>query len=177
MTPPDNFVTDRLRLRVPASSDAESIFNTYARDPEATRYLIWQPHKSIEETHAFLERCAEGRLHRNDFPWAITLKDSGELIGMVGLRLKGFKADVGYVLARPHWGKGFATEAVKPIVIWALAQPEIYRVWAMCDVDNLASARVLEKVGMKREGVMRRSQMHPGVSDEPRDSYCYAIVK
>jgi len=47
----------------------------------------------------------------------------------------------------------------------------------MCDVDNLASARVLEKVGMSREGVLRRSTMHPNASDEPRDSYCYAIVK
>ena len=177
MRPPDTFETERLRLRVPVFSDAQRIFDTYARDPDATRYLIWQPHKTIEETHIFLKRCAEGRLNGNDFPWAVTLKESSELIGMVGLRLNGFKADIGYVLARPYWGKGFATEAVRAILSWALAQPEVYRVWAMCDVDNLASARVLEKVGMKREGVMRRSQIHPGISAEPRDSYCYAIVK
>ena len=177
MKPPETFVTDRLRLRLPALSDADAIFNTYATDPEVTRYMIWQPHKSIEETNSFLARCAEGWLMRNEFPWAITLKESGELIGMLGLRIREFKADVGYCLARKFWGKGFAAEAATAIVNWALAQPQIFRVWAMCDVDNLASARVLEKVGMTREGIMRRSQMHPGVSDEPRDSYCYAIVK
>jgi len=177
MKPPETFVTDRLRLRLPALSDADAIFNTYATDPEVTRYMIWQPHKSIEETNSFLARCAEGWLTRNEFPWAITLKESGELIGMLGLRIREFKADLGYCLARKFWGKGFAAEAATAIVNWALAQPQIFRVWAMCDVDNLASARVLEKVGMTREGIMRRSQMHPGVSDEPRDSYCYAIVK
>jgi len=177
MKPPETFITDRLRLRPPALSDAESIHNAYATDPEATRYLIWRPHKNIEETNAFLRRCVEGWSTGSEFPWAITLKEGGELIGMVGLRVHEFKADLGYVLARKFWGNGFATEAVTPILRWALAQPQIYRVWAMCDVDNFASARVLEKVGMTREGIMRRSQMHPAVSDEPRDSYCYAIVK
>lgn len=177
MKPPETFVTNRLRLRPPELSDAETIFNSYATDAEVTRYLIWQPHKDIEETKAFLSRAAEGWLTGNDYSWAITLKETGELIGMVGLRIHEFKADLGYNLARRFWGKGFATEAVTAIVSWALAQPQIYRVWAMCDVDNPASARVLEKVGMKREGIMRRSQMHRGVSNEPRDSYCYAIVK
>lgn len=177
MKPPETFVTDRLRLRRPELSDADRIYNTYATDGEVTRYLIWQPHKDIEETTGFLQRCIDGWLTGGEYAWAITLKDSGDLIGMVGLRVHEFKADLGYNLARQFWGQGFATEAVTPIVSWALAQRQIYRVWAMCDVDNPASARVLEKVGMKCEGVMRRSQMHPGVSDEPRDSYCYAIVK
>lgn len=177
MKPPETFVTNRLRLRPPAFSDAETIFNTYATDIEVTRYLIWQPHKDIEETKAFLERAIEGWSTENEFSWVITSKESGELIGMAGLRVRDFKADLGYVLGRHFWGNGFATEAVTPIASWALAQPRIYRVWAMCDVENAASARVLEKVGMKREGIMRRSQMHRGVSTEPRDSYCYAIVK
>jgi len=177
MKPPETFVTDRLCLRRPTLSDAESIHDGYATDPEVTRYLIWQPHKHIDETKEFLRRCDEGWSTGSDYPWAITLKDSGELIGMVGLRVHEYKADAGYCLARKFWGKGFATEAATAIVSWALAQPQIYRVWAMVDVDNAASARVLEKVGMEREGIMRRSQMHPGVSSEPRDSYVYAIVK
>jgi RimJ/RimL family protein N-acetyltransferase len=177
MKPPETFETERLRLRLPAQSDAEAIFSTYATDPEVTRYLIWQPHKRIEETNVFLARCLEGWSTRNEYSWVITAKESGELIGMVGLRVREFKADLGYVLGRRFWGKGIATEAVTPIANWALAQPHIYRVWATCDVENAASARVLEKVGMKREGIMRRSQIHPGVSDEPSDSYCYALVK
>lgn len=177
MRPPETFVTSRLRLRPPALSDAEAIFNTYATDSEVTRYLIWQPHNEISETIEFLSRCDAGWSTGKEYPWAITSKETGELMGMVGLRIHEFKADIGYCLARRFWGNGFATEAATPIVSWALAQPQLFRVWAMCDVDNSASARVLAKLGMKCEGIMRRSQIHPSVSSEPRDSYCYAIVK
>ena len=69
------------------------------------------------------------------------------------------------------------TEAARVIVDWVLKQEGIYRVWAFCDVENLASARVLEKVGMQKEGVLRRWMIHPNVSDEPRDCYCYAITR
>ena len=98
-------------------------------------------------------------------------------MGIIEIRVDGFRADVGYGVARPHWGRGIATEALRPIVAWALAQPSIHRVWALCDVENVASARVLEKVGMQREGLLRRNIVHPNISDEPRDSYCYAVVK
>jgi RimJ/RimL family protein N-acetyltransferase len=69
------------------------------------------------------------------------------------------------------------TEALIPIVEWALSQPRIYRVWATCDVKNRPSARVLENVGMQFEGVLRRYVLHPNVSDEPRDALLYARVK
>ena len=53
----------------------------------------------------------------------------------------------------------------------------IFRIWAVCDLDNFASARVLEKAGMQREGVLRRYILHPNISSEPRDVYCYATVR
>jgi RimJ/RimL family protein N-acetyltransferase len=103
--------------------------------------------------------------------------ESGELIGMVGLRVRDFKAEVGYVLARRWWGRGLVAEALRPVVAWALGQPAVYRVWAVCDVENRASARVMEKVGMEREGLLRRYTLRPNASAEPRDSYCYSVVK
>jgi RimJ/RimL family protein N-acetyltransferase len=69
------------------------------------------------------------------------------------------------------------TEAVTALIGWALKQDAIYRVWAVCDVENGASARVMEKAGMKREGTLRRWSVHPNIGDQPRDSYCYAITK
>jgi [ribosomal protein S5]-alanine N-acetyltransferase len=69
------------------------------------------------------------------------------------------------------------TEIVKKLADWALKRGGIYRVWSVCDVDNRASARVMEKAGMRREGILRRWSMHPTISDEPRDSYCYSITK
>ena len=83
---------------------------------------------------------------------------------MVELRLHGHMADLGYVIARPHWGQGFVSEAARVVVDWALVQQHIYRVWAVCDIDNAASARVLEKIGMQREGLLRRWIIHPNMS-------------
>jgi RimJ/RimL family protein N-acetyltransferase len=68
-------------------------------------------------------------------------------------------------------------EAARAIVDWGLSQNAIFRIWALCDVDNLASARVMEKIGMEKEGILRRCIIHPNVSDDPRDVYCYSMVK
>jgi RimJ/RimL family protein N-acetyltransferase len=107
----------------------------------------------------------------------ITLKDNQELVGMLGLRREGFQAEVGYAIARRFWGQGIVAETLRPVIDWTLAQPDIHRIWGRCDTDNKASARVMEKVGMKCEGLVPRSATHPNISDEPRDSYYYAIVK
>ena len=83
---------------------------------------------------------------------------------------------MGYVLARAHWGLGFMSEAARTLVERALAEPDVHRVWAVCDVENRASARVLEKAGMEREGMLRRWAI-ANVSPVPRDCWCYARVK
>ena len=69
------------------------------------------------------------------------------------------------------------TEALFEVVRWALQQERVFRIGAVCDVENLGSARVMEKAGLVREGVLRRWMMHPNVSDEPRDCFSYARVR
>ena len=177
MKPPERFETDRLVLRPPTLADAESIYQTYAGDPEVTRYLTWRPHTSIAQTLEFLTGCLEGWQGGRRFPYAITIKGSDSVIGMIEMRLEGFKADVGYGMGRAYWGNGYMTEVLCALIEWAMAQPSIYRVWAICDVDNIASARVMEKAGMQREGILRREIVHPSISSEPRNCYLYAIVK
>jgi ribosomal-protein-alanine N-acetyltransferase len=166
-----------LVLRRPVLGDAASIFERYARDPEVTRYLTWRPHQNIERTQEFLRRCGAFWESREAFPWVIVPKGETGPIGMIDLRPQGERAEIGYVLARPYWGQGYMTEAAHAVVEWALSQPGIYRVWAVCDVENAASAKVLEKVGMLREGVLRRWIIHPNVDPVPRDCYCYAMIK
>ena len=83
----------------------------------------------------------------------------------------------GYVLARKFWRHGFAAEALTFLVNWTLAQSTIYRAWAYCDVENLASLRVMEKAGMTREGVLRRWHTCPTLGLEPRDCIVCAKVK
>ncbi len=176
MNPPESIHTARLTLRRLAREDAEAIFASYAQDAEVTRFLTWLPHQRLHDTQAFIETQRAAWDAGMQFVWTIRQR-SGEVIGGVALRPVGFKVNVGYVLARAYWGHGFMAEALQPLVEWALAQPDVYRVWAVCDTENLASARVMEKVGMTREGILRRWIMHPGTGDIPRDCLCYSIVK
>ena len=69
------------------------------------------------------------------------------------------------------------TEALTEIVRWALRQEKVFRIGSMCDVENIASARVMEKAGLIREGMLRRRLIHPNISDEPRDCFIYAITR
>lgn len=83
----------------------------------------------------------------------------------------------GYVLARPQWGQGLMAEALRFGVDWALSQPEVFRAYSFCDVENPASARVMEKAGMAREGILRRYHTCPNLSPEPRDCILCARVR
>jgi RimJ/RimL family protein N-acetyltransferase len=177
MKPPETITTERLSLRKPRMEDAPVIFESYVRDPEVVRYLVWKPHKTVQETEQFLSGCMQLWRSGRDYAYAITLKENGSLIGMFGLHPLKMIVEVGYALARPHWGKGYMTEILRKVIDWAFTQPEMYRVQAFCDVENLASARVMEKAGMTREGLLRRYVLHPNLSAEPRDAYLYAIVK
>lgn len=175
--PPPILETPRLRLRPPVIEDAEAMFATYTQDAEVTRYLTWRPHDDIERTREFLRRQAASSRQGTAVPWAIVGKTDDRLLGSIELRPDGHRANLGYVLGRPYWGHGLMTEAARAVVEWGLSRPGIHRVWAVCDVDNAASERVLEKVGMLREGLLRRWMMHPTISDTPRDCWCYARVR
>ncbi len=177
MTPPESFQTERLILRVPALRDARAIFEEYARDGAVTRYLTWRPHRSITDAAEFLTKCFFMRQEKIAFPYAITLRESAKLIGMIELRFEECRMDIGYVLAAAYWNRGYMTEAVRAVISWGLDQNGIYRVWAYCDTENFPSARVLEKAGMQREGVLRRWMVLPNLSETPRDCYAYSIVK
>ena len=177
VNPPEILETKRLRLQKPVLQDANEIFRQYAQDSEVTKYLTWQPNRNIRETRNFLRACLKAWREGKAFNWVIVRKEDNQLLGMITARVDDYKWELGYVLARSYWGRGYMTEAVKKIVDWALRQDEIYRVWSVCDVENLTSARVMEKAGMRKEGVLRCWSMHPNISDEPRDSFCYAITK
>ncbi len=175
MTEGITFQTERLTLRPPVLEGAHPIFRNCASDPEVTRYLTWRPHADVEQTERFLQWCLDRWDSGAEFTWVITLRGSDEAIGMVSSRREGHKANLGYVLTRRFWGRGIMTEAAGRVADWLRASPEIYRVWSTCDVENRASARVLEKVGLEREGVLRRWIVHPNLSPEPRDSFMYAV--
>ena len=169
--------TSRLKLRSPVIEDAPAIFEQYARDEEVTKYMTWRSHSNIKTTQKYLEECLNHMAAKTAWYWIILPKQENKAIGMIRLQHHNHRAELGYVLARPYWNRGLMSEALQPLIARAIAQPNIYRVWAVCDVENLASARVLEKVGMIREGILHRWLIHPNMSNEPRDCFCYAKVK
>lgn len=173
---PPTLATDRLLFRRPTLDDAEVIYAGWATDPQCTRYLMWRPHTAVEQTREFLQRVIADEDPIVGHPWLVSTRD-GEVIGMIDLRPGAAGAETGYVFRRSAWGQGYGTEALRAVIAAGFAAPGIHRVWATCDVENRASARVLEKAGMSREGLLRRYISHPNVSDEPRDSYLFAATR
>lgn len=174
--PPNPLITERLILRRPALTDAAAIFE-FGHDPDVTRYMDWQTHTGIQDALAFLERSAPQWEAGDEFCWAITVKPEDRAIGTIACRVKGKTADFGYVLNRPYWGQGYATEAAKAVVSWVLSLPEIDRVWATCDTENVASARVLAKTGLLCEKTLYGAVIRPNLPPTPRDTFLFAKEK
>ena len=181
LRPPENFTTARLAARPPRVKDAEAVFASYAADPVVTRYLSWQPYGDVALVREFLRgvvRSWESDESRGHFAWLLCRRDGTDTpIGSIGVNFDVHGALIGYVLGRAHWGQGLMTEAASYVAAWALAQPPLHRVWAICDTENPASARVMEKAGMQREGLLRRWHVCPTIGPEPRDCLVYAKIR
>lgn len=174
---PREFETNRLRLRRVRASDAEAIFESYASDANVTRFLGWRPHADVTETSSFLQTAEADWDMGTGFPVvAFQRGNPSELIGMFHPHVKDHRVNYGYVLKASAWGKGIASEVLSWLVGHALSHPSVFRVEAFCDVDNIASARVMEKSGMTREGILRSYFRHPNISDTPRDCVMYSKV-
>lgn len=170
--------TTRLFLRKPRLEDSVQLFRAYTSDAETVRFTPWKVHESADETLKFLRSCLEEWANGTGFPYVIELASvlSGP-VGIIHFHNRGHLAQFGYGIARPYWGQGYMTEALSTLVDWSLDQPEIWRASGFCDVDNLASARVMEKAGMAFEGVLHRFSVHPNISREPRDCRIFANLR
>lgn len=177
MTSNREILTERLRLRPPTENDAERIFARYGQDAEVCHYMSWTPHRSIDDTLAFLTRIVSDNADGRSLGYLIFSRDSSELLGSVGGAIEKFRLQFGYCLARDAWGSGFATEAARAFLNAAWSKPELVRIQAFCDVENRASARVLDKIGMHFEGTLRRYMVLPNLGDLPRDVHCYAQTR
>lgn len=170
--------TERLTLRALRLSDAELIFDGYATDEKAIRWMGFRPHESVAVTEKLVAGwVAAWEQDRGPKFFVVEHTRDQRFLGVVDLELGAHGALIGYVFCRHAWGQGYATEAVKPIVALAFEHFGVWRVWATCASQNPASRRVLEKVGMRHEGVLRRWIVSPLVSPQPRDSDCMAITR
>jgi ribosomal-protein-alanine N-acetyltransferase len=157
--------TDRLRLRPFDLVDASALF-VIASNPKVTRYTIWEAHRTVDDSRAFIGDYVRGRyLEGVPDPYAIELKSGGELIGAAGCYWASQTnrcMECGYWLAEPFWGRGLATEAARALIQHVFASYEVERVQAHFIEGNATSGRVLEKAGLRFEGVGRRALFHRG---------------
>jgi ribosomal-protein-alanine N-acetyltransferase len=171
---PVELSTARTRLRELEERDVPGLLEL-ANDPNVTRWVHW-PARSREALDAFVRAAQERRAQspRADYPLAA--ESRGELVGFVRLQVTSVdfeQAEVGGYLFERFWGQGLATEVGGAVRDLGLHQLRLRRVFAYCDTENLASARVLEKLGFAREGTLRSRVKLDGVW---RDSHLYAIV-
>lgn len=178
MKAPETIRTERLLLRKPVSEDAAEIFERYASDPEATRFLAWPMHTSLDDTRDFLEFSDAEWARWPAGPYLICSLSDGKLLGSTGLAFETpFRATTGYVLARDSWGQGFATEALLAMRQTA-ADLGVRRLYAVCHTEHRPSRHVLEKGGFEFEGTLRRffefPNLNPGVAVDVA-SYAWTI--
>ena len=176
-SPPERFDLETLVLRRVRHDDAEDLFTAFATSAEATRFLTWAPKATVTEYAEFLAEAVPAWDDGSAFHWVLAPRATGRGAGMISAESGDHGVEIGYVLDPGLWGRGFMSAAAAAVVEWFAGQPDVHRVWATCDVDNVASARVLERAGMQHEGVLRRWMVHPNVSDVPRDSHAYSRVR
>ena len=161
---PPTLQTERLILRKIVKEDAEDMYE-YSRDPDVTRYLTWSPHTSLRQTERYIDilqkKYADGSF--ND--WGLVLRETGKFIGTCGYTSFDYgknTAEVGYVLSKDCWGNGLAAEAAKRVMEFGFETFELDGYFAKHMEGNDASARVMQKCGMKFEGLHRHSMYIKG---------------
>ena len=156
--------TSRLVLRPLKMKDAKDIF-AYASDPDVARYVLWEPHKTVADTRNYI-RYIRALYHRGlPASWAVTLRESGQVIGTIGFMWysdANSAAEVGYSFSKAHWNMGYATEALRAVIDSVFRTLPVNRLEAQHDVRNPASGRVMEKCGMRKEGVLRQRIKNKG---------------
>ena len=170
--------TARLILRPYADTDLKDVFN-YASDSEVTKYLLWDAHKTLEDSKNFLnwiKSVSCGEIGKVFFVYAIWSKENKKVIGSIDFKnTNRFGGQMDYAIGRPYWGKGFVSEAANALKIWAFDNfPEMVRLQAYCQPENTGSRRVMEKVGMEFEGLRKKSFV---VKNKPVDLVHYALIR
>ena len=167
--------TDRLLLRRFRAGDAAALA-AYRSDPDVARYQSWDAPYPLGDALAFVTETAHLDPEREGwFQYAVEGRDNGLLLGDVGVNRGdgGRQAELGFTFAPAFQGRGYATEAVGRVVRHLLVEEGLHRVHASLDARNERSARLLERLGFRREGLLVRASYWKG---EWADDLLYAVL-
>ena len=157
--------TQRLKLRLFNVNDAQDLYE-YCSDGEVTKYLPFATYTTTQEAVTRIEYC-QNIYTKLDRPiiWAIEYKENGKVIGNIDFvkwSLENKEAEIGCVLNKHYWNQGIMTEAVKAVIEFGFNNMELNRIEMVCDQRNVASAKVMEKSGLKYEGTLRNKKVVKG---------------
>ena len=173
------FDSERLLFRNFHLSDTNAV-HRYASDPLVTQMTYWGPY-SLTESESFIRRAIRNATGnpRSFYDLAIVSKESGPLSFPIGgckihvTDRENGEGEIGYYLERKSWNQGFATETARALLSFGFARLGLHRMVALCFVENRGSAHVLEKIGMVREGILRKHRLKEG---RWVDSFLYSIL-
>ena len=172
-----SLLTHRLVLRGFEEADLAAV-QSYASDPRRPGYVDWGPN-SEEEAHDFVRSAiaSQSANPRKRFDFAVLLRGEEALIGGSGLNVSADNDDetsIGCFIACDYRGQGYATEAAYRLLAFGFRELGLHRIVATCEAENVASWRVLERIGMRREGYLVEESWQMG---RWRDSLLYAILE
>lgn len=172
--------SERLLLRELQPQDTPALFALFS-DPLTVEYTEWEPFQTLSDAEWLVNWARNGAEQepRTVFVWGICWHNAEvtELIGVVTLSIRNSsigEASLGYILLRSTWGQGFATEAGRAVIAFGFHQLRLHRVTGACSPENQASARVLEKIGMRREGCLIKNKWEKGGW---RDTAIFALLE
>lgn len=168
--------TERLILRKIKIEDLIDMYE-YTSDHIVTKHTSWDHHKTIDETRKWIEYIMDCYKKKKVTNWGLVHKDSQKFIGSCGFAwwsIEHSKAEIGYVLNPRYWGLGLMTEAINKVIEFGFTRMELNRIEATCKPDNIGSWQVMEKSGMRLEGVLRQ---YIKLRDEFIDVKLYSILK
>ncbi|MEK3975083.1 GNAT family protein [Psychrobacillus sp. FSL K6-2684] len=168
--------TERLILRKVTLEDIQDMY-LYGSDEEVSKYVTWNTHETISDTKGFVEFVLNKYENKQVSPWGIECKENGKFIGTIDFvwwQPNNKTAEIGYVISKDYWRKGLTSEVAKEIIKFGFEKMDLVRIQARCDVENIGSARVMEKAGMSFEGIIRKGIFVKGMH---RDLKMYSILK
>jgi RimJ/RimL family protein N-acetyltransferase len=170
--------TARLTLRPFAERDFDAV-HAYASDAANVQYLLWGPNDEAQ-TRAFLTHAIDKSQEKNpctDYQFAVEQRTSGILIGACNLSINADEAEIGWILHRNYWRQGFGTEIANRLLKFGFAELGLHRLTAHCDAENLGSQRLMDRIGMRREGCFLEGRPANKFSNQKYgDEYSYAIL-
>ncbi|RXJ04440.1 N-acetyltransferase [Anaerobacillus alkaliphilus] len=168
--------TERILLRKFILNDANDMFQ-YSSVPEVSKFVPWETHKTVENSKDFISYILKQYEESKLAPWAIELKENRKVIGTIDFVAwfpQHYRAEIGFILSKEHWGSGLIPEAANKVIQFGFDSMELNKIKAPCMVENVQSQRVLQKLGMTLEGVMKNEYYIKGMF---RDMAVYSLLK